>query len=638
MEPKDILLKYFGYAAFRPLQEEIIQSVLAGNDTLALLPTGGGKSICYQVPALLQPGICLVISPLIALMKDQIAQLKRRNIPSLYIHSGMTFWEVKKTLQNATSGQFKFLYVSPERLQTQLFNEFLPAIPISMVAVDEAHCISQWGYDFRPAYLTIAEIRPGLPKVPLLALTASATPEVQRDICNRLQFTNPVVFTQSFARPNLSFSVFNTPHKTNKLLEILQKVPGTALVYTRSRRQTTEISNWLLQQNIKANAYHAGLATAIRNQRQDDWIKGNCRVMVCTNAFGMGIDKPDVRVVVHMDAPDCPENYYQEAGRAGRDGIKSYAVLLYNNQDLEALSLQAATRFPNEKAVQNVYQAIANYLQLPSGAGEGCYFNFDLQQFCLAFKFTKYEVVYGLQALSQAGYVSFNESVFITPKVGFTANVSVLRQFEVDQPKYAPLIKLLLRTYEGIFDNEVNISEKVLAKYHESTEQEVQQQLMALQSFQIMQYQPAKDTPQLFFPYHRIPAEQVKIETPSYSKMKAVFETRVLAMRNYVLATECRSEFLQHYFGEKQTTSCGKCDQCLAKRKQSVASLTQLLQWQTMAFNNLSSPFDPQLLQQSLQITQTQLQQLIELCLQEELVFHRKDGFFEWTKKAKSKN
>src|SRR5689334_15710041 len=381
-----ILKKYWGYDAFRPLQAEIIDSILSGKDTLAILPTGGGKSICFQVPALAKEGTCLVVSPLIALMKDQVDNLKKRNIPALLIHSGMKRTDIVQTLKNAMHDYFKFLYVSPERLETSLFLEYLPALNVNLIAIDEAHCISQWGYDFRPSYLRIASLRNELPGVPVLALTASATEEVQRDICDKLGFANHHIFRSSFERKNLSYSAFRVDSKFSRLVEIVSKVQGTCIVYCRSRKRTQEIAQLLQVHGISASCYHAGLTQEQRNERQKDWVENRVRVMTCTNAFGMGIDKPDVRLVVHADIPDCLENYYQEAGRAGRDEKKAYAVLLYDGADLEELGALHLTRFPSIEQIKAVYSALVHYLQMPAHTGEYKSFNFRFDEFTRNFK------------------------------------------------------------------------------------------------------------------------------------------------------------------------------------------------------------------------------------------------------------
>ncbi|HSC54684.1 MAG TPA: ATP-dependent DNA helicase RecQ [Phnomibacter sp.] len=572
-----VLSETFGYSAFRPGQEAIIQSILDGNDTLALLPTGGGKSLCYQVPALAMPGICLVITPLIALMKDQVRQLHKRNVSALAIYSGMQFFEVKKALENACTGHFKFLYLSPERLQTNLFKEYLPAMPVNLIAVDEAHCVSQWGYDFRPPYLQIGELRKEMEHVPLLALTASATPQVQQDIVKQLQFTaSHKVFRQSFARPNLSFSAFKLTEKINKLQHILQSVNGSALVYCRNRKRTQEIASLLQLQNISATYYHAGLNAAERSQRQDAWIQNNVRVIVCTNAFGMGIDKPDVRCVVHMDVPDSLEAYYQEAGRGGRDGKRSYAVLLYQQDELARLAAMPDQKFLPIAEVQKIYQHIGEYLQLPVGLGAQQYFAFNLVQFCERFKQEPTKVMHALQTLQTAGYLSFIEQVFIPSHVQVTASRGYIEQIEKDKPALAPLLKLLLRTYEGIIDFPVGIREKQLAGYLRIPPEDVAAQLKQLAMYQVLDYEPMKDTPQLYFLYNRVPASQVLIDEKLYAARKALYQAQVDAMVQY--ATEiaaCRSTIIRRYFGDEQITDCGICDTCLA-RKQSAISTADL--------------------------------------------------------------
>src|SRR5450755_534882 len=449
----EILKRYWNYDAFRPLQEEIINSILKGHDTLALMPTGGGKSICFQVPAMMKEGLCLVVSPLIALMKDQVANLKQKGIPALSIYSGMSYTEVIKTLKNATYGNFKFLYVSPERLETELFLEYFPLININLVAVDEAHCVSQWGYDFRPPYLRIAAIRNSLKNVPVLALTASATIEVQNDICDKLSFKNKYNrFQQSFERSNLSYSVFSPSSKQNKLIEILKNVNGSGIVYCRSRKRTREIEELLNLNGIKASHYHAGLSNDLRNTRQEEWISNKTRIMACTNAFGMGIDKPDVRTVIHYDVPDALENYYQEAGRAGRDGKKAYAVLFFNEQEIADLKKQSEIRFPDTQTIKNIYSSLVNYFQLPSGAGEGLSFDFDINDFVKKFKLDAFAVNNVLKIFEQEELINYSEQFFSPSTVVFTTERKEMELFEKTYPQYNPLIKGLLRSYEGVFD------------------------------------------------------------------------------------------------------------------------------------------------------------------------------------------
>jgi len=438
----EILKKYWNYDSFRPLQQEIIDSVLSANDTLAIMPTGGGKSICFQVPSMSKEGLCLVISPLIALMKDQVLNLKKKGIPALSIYSGMSFTEVKKTLQNAAYGNFKFLYVSPERFETDLFLEFLPLIKVNLIAVDEAHCISQWGYDFRPAYLRIAAIREYFPDVPILALTASATLEVQKDICDKLLFKkNQKSFQQSFERANLSYSAFELSSKQNKLLTILKKVSGSGIVYCKTRKRTKEIAEMLNLNGISADHYHAGLSNEERNKKQEDWINNKTRIIACTNAFGMGIDKPDVRTVVHYDVPDALENYYQEAGRAGRDGKKSYAVLLYNHAELNQLKKQVPIKFPSLQTIRKIYGALCNFLQLPSGSGEGKSFDFDINTFSKNFTLDAFIINSALKILAQEELITYSEQFFSPPTVEFTIDKKALHLFEQSHPQYEEVIK-----------------------------------------------------------------------------------------------------------------------------------------------------------------------------------------------------
>jgi len=627
-KPLDVLKQYYGYDAFRPMQAEIIEAVLSGRDTLALLPTGGGKSVCYQVPALCMQGLCLVITPLIALMKDQVMQLRRRNISALAIHSGMAFFEVKKALQNAASGQFRFLFVSPERLETNLFQEYLPGLPISLLAVDEAHCISQWGYDFRPPYLRIANLRRQLDEVHVIALTASATPEVQQDICLRLAMQQPAVFVQSFARPNLSFSALASPHRISKLADILQKVPGSALVYCRNRKMTREISEWLQQQGISATFYHAGLPADERNLRQEAWIRSQQRVMVCTNAFGMGIDKPDVRLVVHIGVPESLEDYYQEAGRAGRDGKKAFAVLLYTTEELTVLEANVEKKYPDLPVIQSVYQAIANYLQLPAGSGKGNYYNFNLQECCERFKLDPVTTVNVLSTLSAEGYLTFNESVVMMSKVGFACSKDDLYGFEQEQPAYEPLLKLLLRTYEGIFDNEVNISETTLGRFLRVESTEVVKQLHALSHFAIISYTPRKDTPQLFFLAERVSNSLLNIDQKSYEARKARHLQRVRTIIRYTAGHECRSLTMQKYFGENNAEPCGKCDVCLYKKRQLSVRHSLLLELADKAKLILqeTGPVGIDILRRRLGSTQFETEQLVNFALAEALFLYNEDG------------
>lgn len=573
MHIHQILKQYWDHDNFRPLQEDIINAVLEGNDVLALLPTGGGKSVCFQVPALAKDGICLVISPLIALMRDQVENLKQKGIPALAIYSGMSFVEIKKTLQNAAHGNYKFLYVSPERLETRLFRESLASINVNLMAVDEAHCISQWGYDFRPPYVRIAALREYLPKVPVLALTASATSIVQDDICDKLAFgAGHKRFQQSFERPNLSYSAFNVPSKQNKILEILNNVPGTAIVYCKSRKHTKEIADLLRLNKISADFYHAGLSNDERTARQENWIKNKTRVMACTNAFGMGIDKPGVRVVVHYDVPDCLENYYQEAGRAGRDNNRAYAVLLYSDKELDNLREQSDIRFPADAEIKKVYIALMNHLQVAAGSGEGTSYDLDIAIFANAFKLNILHATYAIKALEQEDIISFNEVFFKPSTVVFTTNREELNEIENQHPEFEPVIKGLLRSYEGIFDFPATVYESRLAKFIQADVQDVKRDLKKLNDLGIISYEAQKDSPQLTLLQNRMYNDNYLVNTANHLNRKKIFEERIEAMINYVNARNCRSEHIAAYFSDVKIKACGICDNCIRAKQSSFAA------------------------------------------------------------------
>jgi ATP-dependent DNA helicase RecQ len=565
--PQQILQQYWGYTSFRGEQEQIVQSVLDGKDTLALLPTGGGKSICFQVPALMKEGLCLVISPLIALMKDQVENLQKRNIPAIALYSGMGFFEVKQTLQQAAHGYYKFLYLSPERLETKLFKEYVHALDISLVAVDEAHCISQWGYDFRPPYMRIANLMDELDHVPVIALTASATPLVQDDIVEKLRLKNANIFRQSFEKPNLSYSVFKVDSKINKAIEILNNVQGSSIVYCRNRKETKRISELLQLQNISADFYHAGLSQEERSNKQAAWIQNKTRVIVCTNAFGMGIDKPDVRTVIHYNLPDCLENYYQEAGRAGRDGKKAYAVLLYQALDEKELEGLPEIKFPAIAEIKKVYQAVADYLHIPVGLGESNYYDFNLLEFCNNFKLDVHLVMNTLKMLEQEGHLSFTENIFIPSQVSFTADKQTLNDVETIHPQLDDVTKALLRTYEGIYENRVSINEKLIAKVSRLSYDKVNADLKTLHQLRIIEYIPQKETPQLYFLLNRAPAQHININHEAYFERKKLYQERVQKMTAYLhLSKECRSSFISSYFGDDAVKPCGICDNCLSQR------------------------------------------------------------------------
>ncbi|MDP4285042.1 MAG: ATP-dependent DNA helicase RecQ [Bacteroidota bacterium] len=568
-DPGEILKEYWGYNAFRPLQREIINSVLGGHDTLAIMPTGGGKSICFQVPSMVKEGICLVISPLIALMQDQVLNLKKKGIPSLAIYSGMSFFEIKKTLRNAAYGNFKFLYVSPERLETELFLEFISSIKINLIAVDEAHCISQWGYDFRPPYLHIADIREYFPNIPILALTASATLEVQEDICNKLVFKKDAQsFHQSFERANLSYSAFNLSSKENKLIHILKKVPGSGIVYCKSRKRTKEIAELLNSNEISADFYHAGLSNDERKNRQENWVNNKTRIISCTNAFGMGIDKPDVRSVIHYDVPDALENYYQEAGRAGRDEKKAYAVLFYNERELNELRKQADIRYPTKEVIRTVYAAICNYFQLPSGSGEGISYDFDINSFVKKFKLEAYLVNNVLKILEQEELIIYNEQFFSLSTVVFTVTKSELEEFEKSYPHFEEIVKGLLRLYEGIFDFPCSINETQLAKFITLKKEKLVASLNKIKQIGIIDYIPQKEKPQIMFLQNRVNAKDLMINEKNISERKQAFEKRLSAMMKYTKnQSKCRSKMIAGYFNEHLVRRCGVCDNCIRDKK-----------------------------------------------------------------------
>jgi ATP-dependent DNA helicase RecQ len=569
---QSILERYWGYNAFRPLQEDIIQSVLTGKDTLALLPTGGGKSICYQVPALAQEGICIVVSPLIALMKDQVENLKKRGIGALVIYSGMQRKDIIRTLENARQDYFKFLYVSPERLETSLFKEYLPALDVNLIAVDEAHCVSQWGYDFRPSYLKISALRDELPNIPLLAVTASATEAVQKDICDKLHFKQPAIFRQSFERKNLSYSVFQVYAKATKLVDILKKVQGSSIVYCKSRKRTSEVASLLQMHGLSASYYHAGLTQDERSKRQQEWIDNKTRIIVCTNAFGMGIDKPDVRTVIHIDAPDCLENYYQEAGRCGRDGKKAYAVLLYDGKDVEELENLHVNRYPPFETIKQVYDALGNFLQIPVHNGQDKSYNFRFEDFVRNFKLNTHQALYALQAMESDGWIEYNEKNFTPSTLGFTTSKEGLYAFYRDHPEFENVLTTLLRTYEGIFDFPVFISELLIAKILRVDEKEIRTTLQKVTTYGIVRYTPQNDAPQIVLRKNRVAAEDFQINLVTYNKRKEIFIQRVKTMLNYLQQATCRSRFISQYFGDETASNCGICDTCLSRKRIDLSS------------------------------------------------------------------
>ncbi len=565
-----ILKKYWNYDRFRPLQKEIILSVLEGKDTLALLPTGGGKSVCFQVPAMALEGICLVISPLIALMKDQVEQLKNRGIEAVAIFSGMGKREIDIALDNCVFGKIKFLYVSPERLQTELLQERAKKMKISLLAIDEAHCISQWGYDFRPSYLEIANFRQLFPKVPCLALTATATPEVQIDIQEKLQFPKPNIFQKSFARPNLSYSVFRLENKEKKLIEILQKVKGSAVVYAQTRLRTKQISDLLNKNGINSDFYHAGLPFEDRDRKQNDWIRNKKRVIVATNAFGMGIDKPDVRVVVHIDLPQTLEAYYQEAGRAGRDEKMAYAVALFHPADLTDLRKKIAQNYPETAFIKTIYQRLANFYNIAVGSYQFAEVDFDFQRFCQNYQLKTIETYNSIKQLEQQGFIQLNETFFQPSKLHFICNQSELYAFQIAHVNLDHFIKTILRTYGGeLFQQFVRISESQLATLLKTDVQTITKYLDYLQKSNMVIYTPQKDQPQLIFSTERLRAEDLPWDHKDYENRQERDKQKVESVIGYLEnSRNCRTLQVLAYFGEISDQTCGVCDVCLAKKRE----------------------------------------------------------------------
>ena len=565
---QEILKQYWGYDSFRDLQEEIITSIGEGKDTLGLMPTGGGKSITFQVPALAQSGLCIVITPLIALMKDQVQNLRKRGIKALAIYSGMTRQEIVTALENCIFGDYKFLYISPERLDTEIFRIKLRSMKVSMITVDESHCISQWGYDFRPAYLKIAEIRELLPGVPVLALTATATPEVVKDIQSRLNFREENVFRMSFERKNLAYIVRTTDNKTGELLHILKRIDGSAIIYVRNRRRTKEITELLMQEGITADFYHAGLDNAVKDLRQKRWQNGEIRVMVATNAFGMGIDKPDVRIVLHIDLPDSPEAYFQEAGRAGRDGLKAYAVILYAKSDKMTLHKRVADTFPEKEYILQVYEHLQYYYQMAMGDGFQCIREFNLEEFCRKFKYFPVPVDSALKILTQAGYLEYTDEQDNASRILFTIRRDELYKLREMGTEAETLIQTILRSYTGVFTDYAYISEDTLAIRTGLTRQQIYNILVTLTKRRIVDYIPHKKTPYIIYTRERLELRYLHIPASVYEERKARYEARIKAMEEYVTSESvCRSRMLLRYFGEKNEHNCKQCDVCLNRHE-----------------------------------------------------------------------
>ena len=565
MSPVEVLKEYWGYDGFRPMQEEIINAALEGKDVLAILPTGGGKSVCFQVPGLMADGLTIVVTPLIALMKDQVQNLEKRGIRALAIHAGMARHEVDLALNNAAYGDYKFLYLSPERVGTRLFQSYLEVLNVSYIVVDEAHCISQWGYDFRPDYLKIGTLRERL-DAPVIALTATATPEVADDIMDRLAFKEKLVLRSGFERPNLSYIVRHVEDKNSQIVNLCKGVPGSGIIYARNRRKCEELSSMLKSQEIRAEFYHAGLGQRTRAERQAAWKEGRIQVMVCTNAFGMGIDKPDVRFVAHYDLPDSPEAYFQEAGRAGRDGKRSYALLLWNGIDTRRLSQIEAVSFPSLEYIEDVYQKLHAFFEIPYDAGMGRQLKFSLEDFCKAYGFQRAPVYHSLKYLERSDHLTYSEEIDIPTKVRISVDRKSLYDIDLPSQDMASLLDVLMRSYTGIFSFVQTIDEEYVAGRLGTTIPQLRQILYSLSLEHVINYVPAAHSDVVFLHHDRLRPGNVDLMPERFEMLRGNYQRRSQAMLEYASQTsECRSRFLLRYFGQSESHDCGTCDVCRSR-------------------------------------------------------------------------
>lgn len=566
MSPSEVLKEYWGYDGFRPMQEEIITAALEGKDVLAIMPTGGGKSICFQVPGLMRDGITLVVTPLIALMKDQVQNLNDRGVRALAIHAGMSRHEVDLALNNAAYGDYKFLYLSPERLGTQLFRSYIDVLDVSFIVVDEAHCISQWGYDFRPDYLRIGELRERI-DAPVIAVTATATPSVAQDIMERLGFKEKLLLKSGFERPNLSYIVRQVEDKYSQILNVCNGVPGTGIVYARNRRKCEELSAFLRAQGVSASFYHAGLGGQARAERQAAWKSGAVRVMVCTNAFGMGIDKPDVRFVVHYDLPESPEAYFQEAGRAGRDGKRSFAVQLWNSVDVRRAKQIEDVSFPSLEYIEDVYQKLHAFFEIPYDTGMGRQLKFKIEDFCKRFGLQRAPAFYALKYLERTEHLTYSEEVDIPTKVRINVDRKSLYDVELADQGQANVLEALMRSYTGIFSFLQQIDEEYVARLAGQTVPQLRQSLYGLSLAHVISYVPTDHSDVVVLHHDRLRPGNVNLMPSRYAMLKESYHSRSEAMLEYVSETsECRSRYLLRYFGQTEAADCGTCDVCRARR------------------------------------------------------------------------